>query len=105
MGGGPVIDNSEPSAGWTWTTYPERLQKAGVSWKVYQSYDNYDDNALAWFAAYKQAQPGTPLHDRGMTYVNDVVAAFAADVTGNTLPSVSWIIAADYDSEHPPGRR
>jgi phospholipase C len=33
-GGGPVIDNAE--AGYTWTTYPELLERAGVSWKVYQ---------------------------------------------------------------------
>ena len=33
-GGGPVIDNAEK--GYGWTTYPERLQAAGVSWKIYQ---------------------------------------------------------------------
>ena len=33
-GGGPVIDNAE--AGYDWSTYPELLQKAGVSWKIYQ---------------------------------------------------------------------
>src|SRR5262249_49446314 len=27
-----------------WTTYAERLQKAGVNWKVYQEYDNFGDN-------------------------------------------------------------
>ena len=41
-GGGPVIDNSEP--GFSWMTYPERLESAGVSWKVYQEADNFDDN-------------------------------------------------------------
>lgn len=34
LGGGPVIDNAE--AGYDWPTYPERLQAAGVSWKIYQ---------------------------------------------------------------------
>ncbi len=33
-GGGPVLDNAE--AGYGWSTYPERLQKAGISWKIYQ---------------------------------------------------------------------
>ena len=33
-GGGPVIDNAD--AGYGWSTYPERLQAAGVSWKIYQ---------------------------------------------------------------------
>jgi phospholipase C len=31
---GPVVDNSEE--GYDWTTYPERLTAAGVSWKIYQ---------------------------------------------------------------------
>ena len=31
-GGGPVIDNAE--AGYDWTTFPERLQQAGISWKI-----------------------------------------------------------------------
>ena len=98
-GGGPVIDNSEP--GFTWTTYPERLQNAGVSWKVYQQADNFDDNALAWFVQYRNAMPGNPLYDRGMATVSDLVSAFRADVTNNTLPKVSWLIAPTALSEHP----
>src|SRR5713226_4005668 len=35
-GGGPVKANYVPSSGYTWTTYPERLQAAGISWRVYQ---------------------------------------------------------------------
>ena len=33
-GGGPVIDNAEAVYGWS--TYPERLESTGISWKVYQ---------------------------------------------------------------------
>jgi phospholipase C len=98
-GGGPAIDNSEP--GFTWTTYPERLQTAGVSWKVYQQPDNFDDNALAWFTQFRNAPAGSPLHDRGMATVPDLLAAFAADVTNHTLPQVSWLIAPTSLSEHP----
>jgi phospholipase C len=40
----------------TWTTYPERLQAAGVSWKVYQFLpDNFTDNPLSGFQAYRDA--------------------------------------------------
>lgn len=99
-GGGPAIDNNEP--GFTWTTYPERLQKAGISWKVYQQADNFDDNALAWFVQYRNARPGNPLYDRGMALVADFVAAFRADVANNSLPQVSWLIAPTALSEHPP---
>ncbi len=39
--------------GFEWTTYAERLEAAGVSWKVYQEYDNYGDNGLAYFKAFR----------------------------------------------------
>ena len=99
-GGGPVIDASE--SGYTWTTYPERLQSAGVSWKIYQQSDNYDDNALDWFTQYRTAGPGNPLYDRGLATVPDLVGALQSDVTNGTLPRVSWIIAPADFSEHPP---
>ncbi|MBA8734312.1 phosphocholine-specific phospholipase C [Chromobacterium violaceum] len=106
--GGPVTDNSEK--GYSWTTYPERLQAAGVSWKVYQVLgDNYDDNALAWFSQYRSAKPGNPLCDRGMSSVpkvsgnsvQDLVAAIRNDALNGTLPQVSWIVAPEAYSEHP----
>ncbi len=100
--GGPIIDNSEPANGFTWTTYPERLQAAGVSWKVYQEADNFDDNPLAWFAQYKSAKPGNPLYDRGMATVTNLISAFQADVTQGKLPRVSWVVAPTTWSEHPP---
>ena len=37
--GGPVISNHLTPGGFTWTTYAERLEKAGISWKVYQQKD------------------------------------------------------------------
>ncbi|GAA1535323.1 phospholipase C, phosphocholine-specific [Actinomadura kijaniata] len=53
-----AIDNAayaeDTHAGYTWTTYPQRLEKAGVSWKVYQEWDNYQDNNLEFFVAFKQ---------------------------------------------------
>jgi phospholipase C len=97
-GGGPVIDNSEATP-YTWTTYPERLQAKGISWRVYQQDDNFDDNALAWFKAYQQAQPGSPLYENGMRRRS--VDAFAIDVASGNLPQVSWLIAPTAQSEHP----
>ena len=86
-GGGPVINNTVPFSGYNWTTYPERLQAAGVSWKVYQQPDFFPLNALAWFAQYENAPPGNPLHDRGMTFVNNIVSAFQSDIANGTLPA------------------
>ena len=102
-GGGPSLDDSVPTNGYTWTTYPERLQAAGVSWKVYRPNGDWFGDALQWFAQYKNAAPGNPLYVRGMAMTNDVIGAFRADVTNNTLPQVSWIIPTDLSwSEHPP---
>ena len=44
---------------YTWTTYPERLTQAGISWRVYQEEDDYGTNLLEWFAAYQDATPGS----------------------------------------------
>jgi phospholipase C len=108
VAGGPAIDNSR--TGFGWTTYPERLQAAGVSWKVYQNaHDNFDDNALAWFSQYQDAQPGTPLYERAMASVatitgttgSDIVAAIERDALTGALPLVSWIVAPEECSEHP----
>ncbi|MFX4627821.1 alkaline phosphatase family protein, partial [Acinetobacter baumannii] len=45
------FDGIGPSTeGYEWTTYPERLLQAGVTWKVYQNMpDNFTDNPLAGF--------------------------------------------------------
>jgi phospholipase C len=100
--GGPTIDNTVPISGFSWTTYPERLQNAGITWKVYQENDNFDCNVLAWFVQYQNAAPGTPLHDRGMARVGNISTAFQFDVTNGTLPQISWVITPGFLSEHPP---
>jgi phospholipase C len=97
-----------------WTTYAERLQRAGVGWKVYQEYDNFGDNSLAYFAAFRGLSPDNELYRRGRAIVpgstaanaaettaQHLVDAFAADVAGGTLPSVSWLVAPTKYSEHP----
>lgn len=39
--------------GYTWTSYPERLERAGVSWQTYQEMDNFQDNGVEFFASFK----------------------------------------------------
>ncbi|MBZ0278148.1 MAG: phospholipase C, phosphocholine-specific, partial [Anaerolineae bacterium] len=101
--GGPVTDNSE--AGYSWTTYPERLQAAGITWRNYQNTsDNYDDNALAWFTQYRQAPQSSPLYQHGMSSVTingTHEDQFIRDVATDSLPQVSWIIPSARYSEHP----
>ncbi len=125
-GGGPVVDNAE--AGYGWSTYPERLEKAGISWKIYQDIGdgldapnfwgwtsdpyigNYGDNSLLYFHQYQNALPGNPLADRAKIGTNIAAAsdnppglldAFRADVSNGNLPQVSWIVAPEAYTEHP----
>ena len=111
--GGPAIGNSHdsfPSAGgakddYTWTTYPERLQAAGIDWRIYQDMaDNFSDNPLAGFGAYRQAFAGAPgfsaeLKARAVS--TRTLADLKADVLAGRLPQVSWLISGAKDSEHP----
>ena len=109
-----MANDAKAFPGFGWTTYAERLQTAGVSWKVYQEYDNYGDNALAYFKAFRGIDPASPLHERarrwaeGSTPANaktargeHLVSAFARDVAAGTLPKVSWIVAPYIMCEHP----
>ena len=121
-GGGPVIANDE--LGYGWQTYPERLEQAGISWKIYQDIGdgldkagvwgftsdpyigNYGDNSLLYFFNYQNAAPGSPLYQgaRTGTDVNSGGGFFdilAADVKSGRLPQVSWIVAPEAYTEHP----
>ena len=99
--GGPVTGDAPTFNGQTlsWTTYPERLERAGVSWQVYQEVDNYDNNALAWFTQYLRAAPSSSLGQRGM--LARPAGAFEDDARNDRLPQVSWLVAPTAQSEHP----
>lgn len=121
-GGGPVLGNDE--AGYSWTTYPERLEKADVSWKIYQDIGdgldadggwgwigdayrgNYGDNSLLYFDQYRNAKPGDPLYDKARTGTDarkgeGFFDILRADVKVGKLPEVSWIVAPEAFTEHP----
>jgi phospholipase C len=100
-GGGPVIDDTPAfnNVILSWTTYPERLERAGISWRVYQEEDNFDDNALAWFKQYARSRTSSPLYRRGMAA--GPAGTFEHDARHDRLPQVSWLIAPTAQSEHP----
>jgi phospholipase C len=111
-GGGPLIDNHDPVSrpylpALTWATYPERLQRAGISWQVYQEGTNPHDpyngnfglNVLANFRAYIEAPAGSALRRRAMTA--RPLEQFARDVRDGRLPQVSWLLPPAAYSEHP----
>jgi phospholipase C len=98
-GGGPIITNKVPDEGYKWTTYPERLEKAGVSWKVYEQQDSYGCNMLENFSIFRKADRRSRLYTRGMQI--DPEGQFEHDAMNDKLPTVSWIIPTSYQSEHP----
>jgi phospholipase C len=121
---GPVINNAE--VGYNWHTYPERLEAAGISWKIYQdaghgldaadfwgwSFDNayignYGDNSLLYFLQYQNAAANNPLAQKARTGTDIQNTGFrglfeilSADVRNNHLPQVSWIVAPEAYTEH-----
>jgi phospholipase C len=99
-GAGPATSNglSANNAYWVWNTFPEVLQAAGVSWRIYQDLagqtfapdfgdgtsnsfaGNFTDNSVLYFNQYLEAPPGTPLFDQGCkgTAIMDLIPAAGA---------------------------
>jgi len=86
----------------TWPSLPDILERAGISWRIYQDpNDNWDrlmHGALA-FESFRSAKPGEPIHEKGMTHQS--LEQLAQDVSAGTLPQVSWILPSMLQSEHP----
>jgi phospholipase C len=97
--GGPIITNVTPEGGYRWKTYAERLEEAGVSWKVYQQDDNYDCDVLEQFKQFREAGENSPLRLKGLA--REPEGKFEYDAMNDKLPAVSWIIPTGYQSEHP----
>jgi phospholipase C len=107
--GGPVFDNQGSQFVLRWPTMPERLEAAGISWKVYnppgskyQPSNAYaivvSDNVLLSFERYRD--PSSSLYRKAFQpmFPKD----FAKDVAQDTLPQVSWLTPPNGYDEHPP---
>lgn len=113
-GGGPVLNNdydtigADPAGhgGYRWTTYPERLMAAGISFQVYQDMaDNFSDNPLVGFARFRAANSPVAREAEALlarrTVATRQLAELKQDVLDGRLPQVSWIVAPAAMSEHP----
>ena len=122
-GRGPALENADGN--YSWRTFPEQLETAGVSWKIYQDQGqgldaggdwgwdwenpyagNYGCNSLLLFKQYQQAEPGSPLFQNARTGTNisaggTLFDRFQQDILANNLPQVSWIVSPEAHSEHP----
>jgi phospholipase C len=111
QGAGPMTYNglSLNNAYWNFKTFPEVLQKAGVSWKIYQDLagqtfspdfgdgtgnsfaGNFTDNSVLYFNQYATALTNSPLFQNGCTgteIINVIPAAGA--------PESAWAAWADH---------
>jgi phospholipase C len=103
--GGPVVEtyfDRIPHYGTLgWETMPQRLQAAGISWKVYNH--PLAELALSPFPYFKAfADPfsatGFELTSRALTPSLD---DFSVDVAAGRLPAVSWLMPPLSQCEHP----
>jgi len=99
--GGPVIQNKMPPEGYRWTTYAERLEEAGISWRVYQygAAGKHAHNMFKFFAQYFDAPAGSPLAVKGLPEAEE--GLFEHDAIHDRLPTVSWIFPSVAANEHP----
>jgi phospholipase C len=95
--GGPAIDNS-PRA-YSWETYPERLQRAGISWRIYHDLDDYGCNVCKYFIQYRTAAAQSPLRDAALR--NRPFYELLWDLRTGNIPQVTWIVPPSFVSEHP----
>jgi phospholipase C len=86
----------------TWKTMPEVLTDHGISWKVYQDpTSTVLFNVLPYFSSFTKPANAAQLANTvaGLTPLYPL--GFQADVAGDTLPKVSWILPPLANCEHP----
>ncbi len=125
-----LSDMGSSSIGLTWTTYAERLEQAGVKWRVYQNMpDNFGCNQLISFRQFRAANEKAPKNRQVSSAASAVCPAYdptiddinnplfkgvanslpnqgmldtlKQDVINNRLPEVSWVVPTALYSEHP----
>ena len=112
-GAGPMTYNglSVNNAYWTYPTFPEVLQAAGISWKIYQDLaggpyapnfgdgegfgnaftGNYADTTVLYFNQYANASPGTPLFENALTGT-DILSI----IPPSGAPQQAWLAWAEH---------
>ena len=95
--GGPAIDNIPRP--YSWETYPERLQRAGISWRIYHDLDDYGCNVCKYFVQYRSAPRQSPLRDAALR--NRPFYELLWDLRTGNIPQVTWIVPPSFVSEHP----
>ncbi|WP_399443070.1 alkaline phosphatase family protein, partial [Streptomyces sp. WAC08241] len=61
--------------GYDWSTYAERLEAAGRSWKTYTEWENFTDNNIEFFATFKKIARKALARTGGHTFMESFYAA------------------------------
>jgi phospholipase C len=96
--GGPALDNG--GRRYAWETYPERLERAGISWCIYHENERTSLNACRYFAQFQDAPTTSPLYHKAMK--SRSFAELVADLKSGNIPQVTWIVPPVAATEHPP---
>ncbi len=106
-----VVSGTMPDPGYTyqgsaftWSTLPDLLQSAGISWRIYQNPNDNWSGLMHGGLAFKSFRAATAasrsaIYENGMTL--RTIEDLAADVRGDSLPAVSWVLPTAAQSEHP----
>lgn len=99
--GGPAINNRGQR--YTWETYPQRLERAGVSWRIYRPESPFAFpiglDVIMNFAAFQDAPTTSGLYENAAKLRS--VATMLQDIRSGNLPHVTWIIPPYAMCEHP----
>jgi len=96
--GGPQIDNRfRPPI--TWESYPERLERAGVTWRIYHDEDDFGCNVCKLLAQYRDLPRNSPLRENALR--DRPFYELLYDLRTGNIPQVTWIVPPSYLSEHP----
>jgi phospholipase C len=99
--GGPVTTNKDKR--YTWETYPERLQRAGVSWRIYRPESSTEFpvglDVIMNFPTFADATPSSPYYENAAKLRS--VDTLLNDIRSANLPQVTWIVPPYELCEHP----
>ena len=100
-GGGPALNNRGHR--YTWETYPERLERAGVSWRIYRPESTREFpvglDVIMNFAAFQDAPKTSGLYENAAKLRS--VETLLDDIRTGNIPSVTWIVPPYELCEHP----
>jgi phospholipase C len=99
--GGPATNNR--GRRYRWETYAERLQRAGISWRIYRPEITAEYpvglDVIMNFAAFQDAPTTSALYEDAARQRS--VDTMLADIRTGNLPQVTWIVPPYDVCEHP----